>query len=154
MSPIQACGVCPNCRVGLTNICTDRHVLGVDIPGAFADRLVVKESMVHTKPANMSWRQAATVEPLSVALHAVEITPIRLMDTVAIVGTGTIGLYTLLAAKLKGAGRVFVTDKSARRLDMAKRLGADVTIQVDEQDPIAAVKEATGGKWQNGWARI
>ena len=145
VSPIQACGVCPNCRVGLTNICTNRHVLGVDIAGAFADRLVVKESMVHAKPANMTWQQAALVEPFSVALHAVEITPIRLMDTVAIVGVGTIGLYTLLAAKFMGAGKVIVTDKSLHRLEMAKRLGADMTLQVDEVDPIAAVMAATDG---------
>ncbi|GIV77172.1 galactitol-1-phosphate 5-dehydrogenase [Litorilinea aerophila] len=145
VSPIQACGHCPNCQAGLTNICTNRHVLGVDIAGAYADQLVVKESMVYPKPAGMSWRHAAMVEPLSVAMHAVEITPIPLMGTVAIVGAGTIGLLTLLAARLKGAGTVIVTDKSPHRLEMAEELGADLAIHVDQQDPVAAVREATDG---------
>lgn len=145
VSPIQACGQCVNCRVGLTNICTSRSVLGVNIPGAYADRLVVKESMAYAKPAGLSWRHAAMVEPLSVGLHAVEITPIRLMETVVIVGVGTIGLLTLLAAKLKGAGLVIVTDKSQHRLEMARRLGADLAIDVDQQEPVEAVRAATGG---------
>jgi L-iditol 2-dehydrogenase len=145
VSPIEACGHCPNCQAGLTNICTNRHVLGVDIPGAYADRLAVKESMVHAKPAGMSWRQAAMVEPTAVALHAAEITPIRIMETVVIVGAGTIGLLTLLAAKLKGAGRVLMTDTFPHRLEMARRLGADQTVLVGEEDPVAAVRAATDG---------
>jgi L-iditol 2-dehydrogenase len=145
VSPIQACGECPNCRAGLTNICTNRHVLGVDIAGAFADKLVVKESMVYAKPPGITWRQAAMVEPLSVGLHAVEITPMRLMDSVAIVGVGTIGLVTLLGARLKGAGTIIVTDMSEHRLELAKQLGADVTVNIKEQDPVAAVKAVTGG---------
>jgi len=145
VSPIQACGVCINCRVGLTNICTQRHVLGVDIAGAYAERLVIKEEMAFPKPENLSWRRAAMSEPLAVALHAVEITPIRLMQTVAIVGAGTIGLLTLMAARLKGAGRIIVTDMMPHRLDLARQLGADVAINVKEQDPIQAVKDLTGG---------
>lgn len=145
VSPIQACGKCPNCRRGLTNICTQRHVLGVDIAGAYADSLVVKESMVFAKPANLAWRHAAMAEPLAVSMHAVEITPINLMETVAIVGTGTIGLLTLLAARLKGAGTIIVTDKFEHRLEMARALGADITIKVDDQDPVQAVRDATDG---------
>ncbi len=145
VSPIQACGACANCRAGLPNICLNRHVLGVDIPGAYADQLVVHESMVYAKPDTLDWRQAAMVEPLAVALHAVAITPLPLMGTVAIVGAGAIGLLTLMAAKLRGAGPVFVTDKQPHRLAMARRLGADLAIDVDKDDPVATVKELTGG---------
>ncbi|MEX1020376.1 MAG: galactitol-1-phosphate 5-dehydrogenase [Litorilinea sp.] len=145
VSPIQACGKCPNCRRGLTNICMQRHVLGVDIAGAYADALVVKQSMVFAKPANLPWRHAAMAEPLAVGMHAVEITPINLMDTVAIVGVGTIGLLTLMAARLKGAGTIIVTDRSEHRLEMARTLGADIVVKVDDQDPIQAVRDATDG---------
>lgn len=85
------------------------------------------------------------VEPLSVGLHAVEITPMRLMDSVAIVGVGTIGLVTLLSARLKGAGAIIVTDMSEHRLELARKLGADITINVSETDPVQAVRAATGG---------
>jgi L-iditol 2-dehydrogenase len=145
VSPIDACGVCPNCQAGLSNICTNRHVLGVDIPGAYADQLTVKESMVYAKPEALTWRQAAMVEPLSVALHAVEITPIRLMETVVVVGAGTIGLLTLLAAKLKGAGQVIMTDKFPHRLEMARALGADLTVDVGQEDAVAVVRGVTNG---------
>jgi L-iditol 2-dehydrogenase len=145
VSPIQACGKCPNCRRGLTNICISRHVLGVDIAGAYADSLVVKQSMVFPKPAALSWREAAMAEPMAVSMHAVEITPINLMETVAIVGVGTIGLMTLMAARLKGAGTIIVTDKFEHRLEMARQLGADITIRVDETDPVQAVRDATDG---------
>jgi L-iditol 2-dehydrogenase len=67
------------------------------------------------------------------------------MDTVAIIGVGTIGLLTLIAARLKGAGRVIVTDKSQHRLEMARRLGADLTVDVNQEDPVAAVCAATDG---------
>lgn len=144
-SPIQFCGQCANCRRGLTNICLNRHVLGVDIPGAYAEQIAVDESMVYAKPAGLAWELAALAEPLAVALHAVNLTPFDLMDTVAIVGAGTIGLLTLMAVKLKGAGRVIITDKRVHRLNMARRLGADMAIYVDEKDPIAAVKAVTGG---------
>lgn len=145
VSPILACGHCPNCRAGLTNLCTNRKVLGVEINGAYTERLVVKESMVYPKPEALTWRRAAMCEPLAVALHAAQITPIRLMDTVAIVGSGTIGLLTLMAIKLKGAGRVFVTDMKEHRLALARQLGADMTINVEEVDPVEAIREATDG---------
>ncbi len=145
LSPIQACGYCANCRVGLTNICIDRYVLGVNIPGGYADQLTVKESMVFAKPPALDWHQAAMVEPLSVALHAVAITPIPLMGDVAIVGAGTIGLLTMLGARLRGAGRVFITDRQPHRLELARALGADIAIDVGDDDPIAVVKDATDG---------
>ena len=97
----------------IANDIVEARSLGVDIAGAFADQLVVKQSMVYQKPAGITWRQAAMVEPLSVGLHAVEITPMRLMDSVAIVGVGTIGLVTLLSARLKGAGKIIVTDDAS-----------------------------------------
>lgn len=145
VSPIQFCGHCANCRRGLTNICLNRHVLGVDLPGAYAEQIAVDESMVYAKPAGLAWKLAALAEPLAVALHAVNLTPFDLMDTVAIVGAGTIGLLTLIAAKLRGTGKVIITDKRAHRLEMARRLGADLAIDVDAEDAVAVVKELTGG---------
>ena len=145
LNPILSCGVCRNCRAGRPNICLDRHALGVDLPGAYADYVRLAERMLWPMPDELSFVAGALVEPLAVALHAVNLTPIRLMDTVAIVGTGTIGLLALMAAKLAGAGTVIVTDKSLHRLDVAKRLGADVTINVDKEEPLPIVQSLTHG---------
>lgn len=123
----------------------NRRLLGVEVNGAYADRITVKASQLFAKPAGLSWQQAALCEPLAVAMHAVQITPMDIMTDVAIIGSGTIGLLVLLAAKLKGAGRVIVIDKMARRLEMAKQLGADIVINAGEQNAVDAVRELTGG---------
>jgi len=145
INPILACGVCRNCRAGRPNICLDRHALGVDLPGAYADYVQVAERMLYPMPDGLSSEAGALVEPLAVALHAVNLTPLRLMDTVVIVGAGTIGLLTLMAARLAGAGTVIVTDKSTHRLDVARRFGADVTINVEQEQPLPIVQSLTGG---------
>lgn len=124
-----------------------RKVLGVfSTPGAYAEQVAVHESMLLPKPANVSWRQAAMCEPLSVALHAISRTPIPLMGTVAIVGCGTIGLLTMMAARLAGAGKIIITDKLPRRLEMAEELGADLAINIDQQDPVQTILDYTNGR--------
>jgi L-iditol 2-dehydrogenase len=127
------------------NFSPNRRLLGVEVNGAFADRVTVKESQLFRKPAGLSWQQAALCEPLAVALHAVQITPIDLMADVAIVGSGMIGLLTLLAVKLKGAGRVIMIDKMQRRLDLAKELGADLIINAGEENAVEKVRSLTDG---------
>src|SRR4029079_14805851 len=86
------------------------------------------------------------VEPLAVAIHAVNLTPFELLDVVVIVGAGPIGLLTLLAARRRGAGTIIVTDRDPHRLEVARRLGADQAIDVGSADPVAAVEAATGGR--------
>ena len=122
-----------------------RRVVGVNVDGAYADRIVVHESMVVPKPPELSFRLAAMAEPLSVAMHAVSLTPIGLMENVAIVGAGTIGLLTAVAARLKGAGKIFITDMSEHRLDVARQIGVDMAINIKEQDPIEVIKAETDG---------
>ncbi|MEZ4580709.1 MAG: zinc-binding dehydrogenase [Caldilineaceae bacterium] len=103
------------------------------------------ESMLIPKPTGLSFRHAAMAEPLSIAMHAAARTPIPLMGTVAVIGAGTIGLLTLQSARLKGAGKIIVTDMSEHRLALARELGADVTINIKEQDPVEVVMDMTGG---------
>src|SRR5919202_2750316 len=140
VQPLLTCGVCENCRAGLPNICLNRSGLGMNLNGAYAEAVRVPQQMVYALPDEMSWEQGAMVEPLAVALHAVNLTPFSLMDTVVIIGAGTIGLLTLLAAQRKGAGKIILTDLNAHRLEIARQLGADLVVNVKEQDPVSAVK--------------
>ena len=121
-----------------------RQVVGVNQPGAYADYAIVHKSMLYPKPEGMSWNEAAMCEPLSIAVHAISRTPIALMDTVVVVGAGTIGLLALQCARRSGAGTIIVTDMSEHRLGLARAVGADVTINVREEDPVAAVMDMTG----------
>jgi L-iditol 2-dehydrogenase len=146
ISSIEHCGACTNCKQGRTNICLNRRVLGVDLPGAFAELVKVPWSMLRRLPDRVSYEDGALVEPLAVAMYAVNRTPSKLMDTVAIVGAGTIGLLAMLCAKLAGAGMVAITDKKAHRLEKARELGADLVINVDEQDPLEAIQEISNGE--------
>lgn len=145
VQPLTTCGVCAMCRAGRPNVCLNRGLIGMNTNGAYAEAVRVPQQQLYRLPDNVSWEHGSLVEPLSVALHAVNLTPLNLMDTVVIVGAGTIGLLALLAAKLKGAGRIIVTDRIPHRLELATQLGADLVINVAEQDPLAVVREATDG---------
>jgi L-iditol 2-dehydrogenase len=139
--PLLPCGHCDNCLAGLWNICFNRSGLGIDLDGAFADVVRVPQQLLYALPDDMSWEQGAMVEPLAIAMHAVNLTPLKLLDCLVIIGSGTIGLLTLLAARLKGAGQIIVTDMNPHRLDMARQLGADVAVNIREHDPVAVVRE-------------
>ena len=143
---ILPCGACDPCRHGRPNVCLNRRGLGMHLDGAYADAVVLPESALLALPDDLPFEQAALIEPLAVAMHAVDITPLALMDDVVIVGAGTIGLLTLTAARLRGAGRIFITDRSTHRLEVARALGADATIDVGAVDPVEVVLDATGGR--------
>jgi L-iditol 2-dehydrogenase len=143
--PLLTCGACASCRAGRPNICLNRGGLGMNLNGAYAEAVRVPQQMLYRLPDGMSWEQGALVEPLAVAMHAVNLTPLALMDTLVIIGAGTIGLLALLCARQRGAGAIVVTDRSPHRLETARRLGADVVVNIDEQDPVAAVQALTGG---------
>lgn len=147
VQPLITCGQCANCRAGLPNICLNRSGLGMlRTDGAMAEAVRVPERLLYPMPENMRWEESALVEPLAVAMRAVNQTPLTLMGTLVIIGAGTIGLLTLLAARLRGAGQVIMTDLSPHRLALAQALGADVVVNVREGDAAAIVAERTNGQ--------
>ena len=135
-----SCGACRFCRAGEHNLCDNRRVVGVSPGewkqhGAFAEYVVVPQHIVFRLPDGLSFEHAAMVEPVSVAVHAVNRTPIRLGDRAVVVGCGMIGLLTIQAAKAAGCGTVFAVDLDDTRLERAARLGADVTISAKDDVP-------------------
>jgi L-iditol 2-dehydrogenase len=142
---IETCGRCEPCRAGRPSICADRRGLGMHLDGAYADAARLPATMLLPLHDDVTFEQGALIEPLAVAMHAVNLTPLELMDRVVVVGAGAIGLLTLLAARLRGAGTIVVTDRSAHRLEMARALGADATVDVDAGDPVGAVRDVLGG---------
>ena len=131
------------------NLSPHRRLTGMNEHGAYAPRVAVRASQLFPKPAALSWQRAALCEPMAVTLHAARITPINPMEKVAVIGAGPIGLLAMLAARLKGAGTVIVTDRSVHRLELAEELGADAVINVGPEeapgDTAAAIREMTGG---------
>ncbi len=145
------CNKCEPCRNGLFNRCDKRQVLGVSTPefkrhGAFAEYVAVPSWIVFKIPDNMSFIQAAFLEPASIGTHAGNRPPISSEDTVVVIGGGTIGLFVMQAAKLRGAARVIVVDINEFRLGLASKLGADKVINPLKSDLKEMVFKETQGK--------
>ena len=145
-----SCGHCHFCKRGQINLCENREVLGVSCGdyrrmGAFAEYVAVPRRICYRLPDELPFEKAAMIEAVSVAVHAVSLTPIALNDTAVVVGAGMIGLLTLQAARLAGCGRVIVVDVDSSRLDTARSLGASDVILAKDTDVTAEVKELTAG---------
>jgi len=145
------CGKCRYCLSGRPNLCDNRMVLGVSCGdyrryGCFAEYVNVPARICCKLPDALSFEHAALIEAVSVAVHAANRTPVSLGDTAVVVGSGMIGLLVIQAIKQKGCSQVIATDLNAQRLEVAKSLGADVTINVGEEDAAARVKELTNGR--------
>ncbi|MEM6470359.1 MAG: galactitol-1-phosphate 5-dehydrogenase [Planctomycetota bacterium] len=146
-----SCSDCFFCCRGMRNLCDNRMVLGVSCGeyrrhGAFADLVSVPKSICYHIPADLPFEHAAMIEAVSVAVHAVNRTPIKLGETAVVVGSGMIGLLTIQAAKLAGCGQIIAVDLDNDRLDVASELGADVGLNAKEVDVVAEVKSRTQGR--------
>jgi threonine dehydrogenase-like Zn-dependent dehydrogenase len=124
VNPIVSCGICDLCVQGLTHVCRERAIVGIHRPGAFAERVAVPQHMVHELPADMSWERAAMIEPLANGVHAWHLAGRPAGARVGVIGAGTIGLVSYLAASAGGAGEVVVVDLAEDRLSTARDLGA------------------------------
>jgi threonine dehydrogenase-like Zn-dependent dehydrogenase len=140
----ELCGRCSGCRRGQYNTCKSPKIIGHNVPGAFAEYMLANSDFLHQKPPNVSFEEAALVEPLSVAVHAVKRCGISCGETVAIIGAGAIGLLTLQVARLSGA-TVHVVDVVERKLALAKDLGADRVFDASTRDARAEMMAATEG---------
>jgi L-iditol 2-dehydrogenase len=145
------CGKCFYCCRGQANLCDDREIIGVSTPdfrrmGAFAEYVTVPARVAYHLPDNLSFVHAALVEAVSVAVHAVSLTPIALDDTIVVVGAGMIGLLTLQAARLAGAGRIIVLDIDDSRLEMARSMGATHTVNPRRSGTVEDLRTLTDGR--------
>ena len=131
------CGECAYCSRGEINLCDRREVLGVSCgdyrrAGAFAEFVLVPSRIVHHLPVNFALPEAALLEAVAVALHAVSLVPIARNDSALVIGAGTIGLLVQQALHVAGCSRVYVTDVDELRLNRSQDLGATATIAAGE----------------------
>lgn len=146
---IYPCDRCRYCQRGQYWMCEVHDIYGFQrdtADGAWAEYMRFgANSRVHKMPADIRREAGVLVEPLACAMHAVERADVQLGDTVVLAGAGTLGLLMLQILKLKNPGQIIVEDVKPERLEMARALGAGVTINVKETDPVAKVKSLTGG---------
>ena len=147
IDPAHPCGTCDWCATGRPNLCP--QVKFCSTPpndGLMCEYAVVAPHQCIPIPDEMTWDEAAMLEPLQVGVHANNLVRVRPGETVAVVGAGCIGLGCMQVARIAGAGRIIVTDKLDYRLKLARKLGATDTINVDKKDPLAEVARMTGDR--------
>ena len=146
IEPHYGCGHCVSCKAGKYNTCPDKKLLGTNYwQGTFAEYVVVPETTVIPIPDEVSFEIAAMLEPFAVGIHGVRISAIGPGKTVAIIGAGPMGLFSLAAAKMQGAEKVIVLATREYQIEVAKKLGADAIVNVHERNAVEAVLEETDG---------
>lgn len=144
------CGECVYCRRGEVNLCNRREVIGVSCgdfrrAGAFAEYIAVPERILYPLPDGMPFAEAAMLEAVSVALHGVRVSGLKGGETALVIGAGMIGLLTMQAAQVAGCSRILIADVDATRLELARKLGAEETLQLSGAELSREVVRRTGG---------
>jgi L-iditol 2-dehydrogenase len=156
------CGTCAYCLRGETNLCGNREVLGVSCGdyrrnGAFAEYVSVPARIVYRLPESISFAEAAMLEAVAVAVHAVSLVTVDANSVALVVGAGTIGLLCMQALRAAGCGRVYIADVDESRLPLANTMGAAGTLlagralrnevkRLSEGEGVDVVVEAVGRK--------
>jgi (R,R)-butanediol dehydrogenase / meso-butanediol dehydrogenase / diacetyl reductase len=145
VEPLETCGHCLWCAAGQYNHCPDLALHGYNRNGGLAEYTVVRRSMAHRLPAGMTPMQGALIEPLAIAWHTANRCRLEAGQTAVIHGAGPIGIGVFLTLKQRGVD-VIVVDPSPLRRRVLEGLGARVTLDPAACDPIAAIRDLTGGR--------
>ncbi|GHU63371.1 galactitol-1-phosphate 5-dehydrogenase [Clostridia bacterium] len=142
--PLVPCMHCEDCQKGHYSLCKKYRFIGSSEFGSFAEYVVVPEKNVVVFVDNISFEQGAFFEPATVALHGLRSVSYQSGKTVAVLGTGTIGMFVLQWAKIFGAKKVVVFDIEKERLDLGKRLGATEGINTLNPDFMEEAQKQAG----------
>jgi threonine dehydrogenase-like Zn-dependent dehydrogenase len=141
-----SCGECDWCRAGRTNLCARYRTLGLHVDGGLAEYVASPAGICRRVPGSVSDDAAATAQPLAVALHAVRRSGVEAGQSCVVIGAGGIGAFVVAGAAAKGVSPLIAIDIDDERLETARRLGADQTVNVSGGDLTAAILAATGGE--------
>src|SRR5947209_15268959 len=139
-----ACGKCLQCRTGEAHICQFVKIIGVDADGAFAEFVKIPESNIWKLDPSIPQEYASILDPLGNAVHTVLAGEIA-AKTVAVIGCGPIGLFSVAVARAVGASQVFAIEVNDHRRGIAKEMKADVVLDPSKDDVLSTVMQKTGG---------
>jgi L-iditol 2-dehydrogenase len=147
MEPSITCGHCEYCLMGRHNLCSASRFMGnPNVEGFLRDYVVVPQHNADLIPAGVTIDQATLMEPVAVWMHVFELAPVRVGETVAVLGAGPIGLLGVAMAKAAGAELVLACDRAADRVRLAEDMGADVALNTCEDDFLDVVMQRTNGR--------
>jgi len=137
------CHVCRMCRRNMYHACENTRIIGVHMDGAFAEYIAIPEENFVKLPASVPLEAGSVLEPFGNAVHTVQSVDVR-GKRVVVTGAGPIGVMAIPVAKALGAVEIIATDLSDYRLKLGSDVGADVVINVKEQDPVQIVQDLGG----------
>lgn len=147
VEPHLGCGVCEFCKKDLVNLCTGKAAPGTPAwMGTFVEYFNAPEKCLYKLADNISYEIGTLIEPLAVALHALERASVQERDCIVILGTGAIGMLTLVAAREMGFKTIITTDLAPFNREMSCKLGATASFDPRSVDVAAEVKKLTGGR--------
>ncbi len=155
IEPLLVCHECRYCRSGEYQLCRRMRIRGISADGGFADYVSMPASAVFPLPSSLDWELGAMAEPMAVCVHALRLAALPLGARVVVLGAGTIGLLSIVAARAAGAAEVLISARYPHQRAAAERLGARVFAATSEgavelidyayQNPVDAVIETVGG---------
>jgi 2-desacetyl-2-hydroxyethyl bacteriochlorophyllide A dehydrogenase len=146
VEPNILCGKCRYCRMSERNFfCENLQAIGVTIDGAFAEYVKAPERNVYKIPDSISLEEAALIEPLACIIRGLDNVRIPMGSSIAVVGTGPIGLLMIQMVKHYGASKIIALDIVEERLKIAEELGATSIVNPEREDPWRTVRDITGG---------
>ena len=150
VEPILACQTCSYCRSGQYNLCRSRVLLGAYHPGGLADHITVPAHTLYRLPDNVDFETGALAEPLAVCVHGLHIVGLGAGERVLVLGSGSIGLFTVLAARHFGASEVIATYRHDHQGEAAEAMGATRILKDSEigslkRGSVDVVVETVGG---------
>lgn len=157
LEPLRVCGICPPCRVGQYQVCQQLQILGLSCDGGFAEYVTIPAARVYRLPETLDFTTGALAEPAAVCVHGVRLARVSVGDRVLVLGAGTIGLLSVLAARAAGATEVVVTARYQHQARMARQLGATLVFSPGPEEnsefaaffrncPADVVIETVGGQ--------
>ena len=146
LRPLVACGECFYCRRELPNLCANLIGVGSHTAGFFADVVSVPRAALAPVPAEVSLADAAMIEPLATAVHAVRLSRLTPGATVVVTGGGSIGLSVLLAAEAADAATVVICEPQVGKRELAVQLGAAAALDPADGDIADRIRDLLGGR--------
>jgi L-iditol 2-dehydrogenase len=144
--PMVWCGRCAACLAGAFDVCPDRKVYGADLPGSFAERVLIRARTAVPLPPEVSFLQAALIEPLAVVIKGTSRAKVDAGDSVAVVGAGPIGLFSIAVMARHRPRHLIALEPQAPRRELALAMGATIALDPTQPGTMDQVREVTGGQ--------
>jgi threonine dehydrogenase-like Zn-dependent dehydrogenase len=139
------CGECSLCRTERSHLCRRGPIIGFQLPGCFSERAILPENALVKLDDRISDSEGACLQSLSDSVASVETAEIGIGDSIVVFGQGSMGLECMQIARLSGAGQVITVDVRDEACRVSKELGADYALNATQVDPVAAIRDLTGG---------